>query len=344
LSSFQSDYGKGLLIQADDNTQLQHYRDRNFLRPLECFGDLDLAHDAHLKSAIGYVSGFVEPEPCESCLAAADATSAAEPFFMDCISATRITGADPSDSSTEFLMRGGCANCNVRNHSSNCSLNKGRRLIDEPLRRTQDRHSRRDPASKADERDSPSYRSPPSVPPRLRSGAVPLSIGEGQVAWDQKNRQLKWNQGDDWSVTVPQSCDVTTQAGRNEAMAAISRLMGEIAQRGSAFEPKQGMTRTRSQASLEEIDEQQARKETRFVSPQPQSSPNRSGGSSEGGRRAPTHISRDDRGVPLRGMSAQEWQAHSAEMDIPGSSQERGASAGGKKTSPKKPGRGRGRR
>ena len=174
---------------------------------------------------------------------------------MDCISATRVPGADPSDSSTEFLMRGGCANCNVRNQASNCSLNKGRRLIGEPIRRTQDRHSRRDPTSRVDDRGSPSYRSPPSVPRHLRTGAVPIKIGEGEMAWDAANRLLRWNQGDDWSIRVPESVDMSTQAGRNAALASIGRLMGEIAQQGSAFEPKQGMTRTRSQASLEEINE-----------------------------------------------------------------------------------------
>ena len=77
------------------------------------------------------------------------------------------------------------------------------------------------------------------------------------------------------------------------------------------------------------------------MSPQYQRSSQRSGGSSGNGRGAPTHISRDDQGIPLRGMSAEEWQAHSSEMDPPGSSQEQG---GTKKPSPKKTGRGRGRR
>ena len=49
---------------------------------------------------------------------------------------------------------------------------------------------------------------------------------------------------------------------------------------------------------------------------------------------APTHISRDDRGVSLRPVTTQEWQQHEEDVDMPLASSQEMEVSQGKKSSP----------
>jgi len=153
---------------------------------------------------------------------------------------------------------GGCASCNTRNQASNCSLNKSRRLIGEPICHVQQRHGRRDPAAQGDDPTSPPsieelFHGPPSVSKEDQEGSTPMKVGKGQVAYHSQRRTLSWRQGHDWSLEVPRNVDLNTQEGRNQALVVLGNIMGQIAQRDTAFEPQQGMVRIRSNPSFEEV-------------------------------------------------------------------------------------------
>ena len=326
-------------------------------RPLEFHGDLDLGHPTHFKGAVGYVTGFEEPEPCSSCVQQADEHSSAEPFFLECVSATARPGTDPSDSNTEFLLQGACATCFLRGRGNNCSLSRGRRHVGEALQRMQERSVKKDPfaAGQASSVSPPKppaalYRSPPQIP-RHRSESASLNIQGGKVAYDRNSGAFEWVQGDEWQVVAPPGVDLKTAEGHNSAFQFLSGVMSRIANEGAAFDPtsatsKGGAKMTRSasqQAGLELEESPTKRRNVQFEQEQSESSVRESGveESVSGVGGAPTHVSRDESGIPLRQMSQADWAQHEQDLDVP-SSQER--LSGPRPHIKRGRGRGRGRR
>ena len=321
-------------------------------RPLEFHGDLDLGHAAHFKGAVGYVTGFEEPEPCSSCVQQADEHSSAEPFFLECVSATARPGTDPSDSSTEFLLQGACATCFLRGRGNNCSLSRGRRHVGEALQRMQERSVKKDPfaAGQASGGSPPKppvsfFRSPPQIP-RHRSESASLNIEGGKVAYDRNSGTFEWVQGDEWQVVAPPGVDLKTTNGRLAAFQFLSRVMARIANEGADFNPASAtgnsgakMTRSASQqAGLALEESPPKRRNVQFEEEREESVPTSGFESASGAGGAPTHVSRDESGIPLRQMSQADWTQHEQELDAP-SSQERLAGP----RPPQKRGRGRGR-
>ena len=75
----------------------------------------NLYYNTYLKSIIRYILGFIKLEPYKSYLIVANESSSTELFFIDYISTTHISRANPSDLITKFLIHGGYANYNIYN-------------------------------------------------------------------------------------------------------------------------------------------------------------------------------------------------------------------------------------